>query len=350
MNLRKIVIALAALGASSTALAGTIDSTCAGDSVTVGCEQAGWQVGAKYLFVQPTGDQLYSDLSSHSKWASGFELNTAYLFGEGKDVSLNWTYFSKTSKRNVQPLDTLLTPIIDTRKNSLTNISDSAEQIKSKFSAVNLEFGQTAYWGSQVTTRLHAGLQSVSIKRARSHFDQVAQFGTENPVFASSQLNYEQTFKGIGPRVGIDSAYAIGDSNLSLVGKGAITVLAGTSKVRKNSTTLMQFTPSTPKNDIAFIETMPDQRTRTIAPALEAKLGLQYDVPLATGTMMIEAGYQWVNYLQVMKAPVNAIPDSLDVSKKTLTFEPSNSGIPGNQNNFGYHGFYAGLKWQGDLI
>ncbi|NKB47516.1 MAG: hypothetical protein GKR77_06985 [Legionellales bacterium] len=342
----KIISALVALGIGGGAHAAAFEKVapvgeCSGENVVVPCEQNGWHVGAQYIYVQPTGDQLYTDLSSNSKWASGFRLEGGYHFGTGNDVTVNWTYFSKSSRRNITLFgDIPSTLLSDEDIDELVLSPVSPERVKSKFNAVNLEFGQLAHWGSQVSTRLHAGLQYAQIKRERSHLNLSASFvdtAEEQPESISLATNYHvnQKFTGIGPRVGIDAFYTVGESNLKLVGKAAVAVLAGDAQVTINR---FRVNAVSVKDDVVVRDETsvilgPSNRTRALVPALESKLGMEYDYALANGDLVFEAGYQWVSYPQSMQQPV--LIDGL--------------GIPGDRSNFGYHGFYVGLKWLGDL-
>jgi hypothetical protein len=382
-NHNKIAAALLALGIGSGAHAATYEKVapvaeCVGENVTVPCEQRGWHVGAQYMYVQPTGDQLYSDLNSQSRWASGFRLEAGYHFGTGNDITANWVYFSKASRRNVVPFNNPL--LANNRFIGGTPASFAqlygpgpfvvAERVKSTFNAVNLEFGQMAYWGERVSTRFYVGLQYASIKRDRTHLDFaidgfVPQQGifSERRAFNSASVDFEQKFDGIGPRVGLDTYYTFGDSNLSLVGKAAAAVLAADTRIRNGHGRALNireiwsngelFNRTTIDIDI----TVPSARTRTLTLGLEAKLGIEYAWPLATGDLIFEGGYQWVAYPQSMLAP-SAVrtqetytfesPDSIIVSDQ---FDPKlfGLGLLGDLNNFGYHGFYVGLRWAGNL-
>jgi Legionella pneumophila major outer membrane protein precursor len=386
---KKIVGALLALGIGSGAQAATYEKVapvaeCVGENVTVPCEQQGWHVGAQYIYVQPTGDQLYSDLNSQSRWASGFRLEGGYHFGTGNDVTVNWIYFSKSSRRNVVPFNNPLlanSAIYDVFDDDDDDDDDIAfadifgngpftasEQVKSTFNAVNLEFGQMAYWGERVSTRFHVGLQYASIKRTRSQSFAINGTGVftddVGEVFRVNAENrggfsFEQKFRGIGPRVGVDAYYTFGDSNFSLVGKTAVAVLAADTRVRKGSG-FSSLVAEAFDADNEFVErlvqnvdvTMQNARTRTLTLGLEAKLGLEYAYPLASGDLVFEGGYQWAAYPQAMLAPsTSTLVLTQNDDGEVLQSAPINLGlgVPGDLNNFGYHGFYVGLRWNGDL-
>jgi Legionella pneumophila major outer membrane protein precursor len=378
MKLKTITLAIAALGVSSVANAAMYAPECVGENVTVPCEQRGWHVGAQYIYVQPTGDQLYTDLNSQSRWASGFRVEGGYHFGTGNDITLNWIYFSKTSRRNVTPFNNPLLLADNDNLNAILGNAfgsgpfPSAESVKSQFNAVNLEFGQLAHWGERVSTRFHAGLQYVSIKRDRSHYNSSA-VGAFDIVIGDIQIgrvdlansggiSFEQKFSGIGPRLGLDTYYTFGESNFSLVGKGAVAVLAADTRVRNGigqTNLLVDFTPTggaaTRLLNLTNNVTIPNARTRTLTVGLEAKLGVEYAYPLASGDLIFEGGYQWAAYPQSMLAPTAAsVTPTIDlpilpVGPVTLAPIDLGLGVPGDLNNFGYHGFYVGLRWEGDL-
>ncbi|NKB46448.1 MAG: hypothetical protein GKR77_01510 [Legionellales bacterium] len=380
MKLKTITLAIAALGVSSVANAAMYAPECVGENVTVPCEQRGWHVGAQYIYVQPTGDQLYSDLNSQSRWASGFRIEGGYHFGTGNDITANWTYFSKASRRNVVPFNNPLIALDDPGVGEAFGFGPgpffSAERVKSTFNAVNLEFGQLAHWGERVSTRFHAGLQYASIKRNRTHYDTTAMatvtqivnnVDTDVQRTYSSSASFEQKFNGIGPRVGVDAFYTFGESNFSLVGKGAIAVLAADTRVRKGTARGNFYIDQAPVGSQNFVRTttqnldvvIPSARTRTLAVALEAKLGIEYAYPLASGDLIFEGGYQWAAYQQSMLNPTAvsaqltsdsiAAVDGIPAGLTTSPAVPIGLGIPGDLNNFGYHGFYVGFRWEGDL-
>jgi hypothetical protein len=391
---KKIVGALLALGIGAGAQAATYEKVppvaeCAGENVTVPCEQQGWHVGAQYIYVQPTGDQLYSNLNSQSRWASGFRVESGYHFGTGSDVTANWIYFSKNSRRNVVPFNNPLlgNSLIYALFAADDDDSDdddidvgfadvfgngpftNTEAVKSTFNAVNLEFGQQAYWGESVSTRFHVGLQYASIKR-----NQQSTFTLNGTTTAAhsetgetlrvdgSNFGYfavEQKFHGIGPRVGVDAYYTFGDSNFSLVGKGAVAVLAADTRVRngRGSSILVGEAFGADNNSVErFTQrvdvTLPSARTRTLTVGLEAKLGIEYAYPLASGELVFEGGYQWAAYPQAMLTPTASTLVLTENSDGTQTQSAPidlGLGVPGDLNNFGYHGFYVGLRWNGDL-
>jgi hypothetical protein len=381
-NYNKIAVALLALGIGGGAHAAIYEKVapvaeCVGENVTTPCEQRGWHVGAQYMYVQPTGDQLYSNLNSQSRWASGFRLEAGYHFDAGNDITANWVYFSKASRRNVVPFNNPLlanNQLIGGTPASFAQFYGEgpfvvAERVKSTFNAVNLEFGQMAYWGERISTRFYIGLQYASIKRDRTHLDfalsgLIPQQGIfpERRRFNNASVGFEQKFDGIGPRVGLDTYYTVGNSNLSLVGKAAAAVLAADTRIRNghgrvlNIRELLPNGAVTDRTTIDIDITVPSARTRTLALGLEAKLGIEYAWPLATGDLIFEGGYQWVAYPQSMLAP------SAVQTQETYTVEGPNFilstqfdpkrfglGFPGDLNNFGYHGFYVGLRWAGDL-
>jgi hypothetical protein len=331
---KTIITTLACLGLSYGSYATAYDkagsAACAGENVNVPCEAQGWHVGAQYIYVQPTGDQLYTDLNSQSKWASGVRVETGYHFGNGNDVTVNWTYFSKNSKRSNSAMYSPYS-MSDYEVPYLSDvvIDNPVEKVKSTFNVVNLEFGQMAHWGEKVSTRFHAGVQYASIKRTFNSFDRVSYTRNSLKIEETMQGSFQQKFRGIGPRIGLDAFYQIGESNLSLVGKTAIAVLAGSSKISKIQQRAVYTVDSTPVLEVIGIT--PNTRSRIVTPAFEAKLGLEYNMPLATGDLVFEGGYQWANYPQTMK--------SLS----------SYSKLTGDQNNFGFHGFYVGARWSGDL-
>ena len=335
---KTIITTLACLGLGYGAYASAYDKAgsvaCTGENVKVACQTQGWHIGAQYIYVQPTGDQLYTDLNSQSKWAPGVRIEGGYRFGNGNDVTVNWTYFSKNSKRSNAAMYTPFS-LDDFEGPAYSNVIlyTPVEKVKSSFNVVNLEFGQMAYWGEKVSTRFHAGVQYANIKRKFNSFNRTSRtltvLGIAVDIDETTQVNFEQKFRGIGPRVGLDAFYQIGDTNLMLVGKAAVAVLAGSSKVTNARLHEVYSMNSDNMSEMTLLAQ--NIRSRIVTPAFDARLGLEYNLPLTAGNLAFEGGYQWASYPQTMKST------------------SSYFGLTGDQNNFGYHGFYIGAKWSGDL-
>jgi hypothetical protein len=281
---------------------------CDAESVTVECPFEGIHLTGRYLYMQPTGDQLFSNLSSVNGFGDGFFLGVGYHFGNDYDVTANWTFFKKDTFRNVIPAAS--SAIID----GMT----SRERSNDRFHSVNLEFGQTSHWGEPVRARLHTDINFTRISRGRE--------------FLYDQYLFHQQFTGLGPRAGLDLSYFIGASGLALVGQGNIVVLIGQAKINGAHYTF---------NEDNVLEAVGpiNASSRVTTPGFEFRAGLEYEFELSTGFLSIEAGYQWASYTQALLRP-------------NFAQAPALGGLfgGGDRNSFGYNGVYAGLRWQGEWV
>ncbi|NKB46447.1 MAG: hypothetical protein GKR77_01505 [Legionellales bacterium] len=297
---------------SSLAQAAGYYAGCEEESVMLECPFEGLHVTGRYLYVQPTGDQLFSSLNQNATFGDGFFLAFGYHFGNDSDLTANWTFFKSDTKRIVVPEAAALLPDPFSR-----------ERVDDRLHSINLEFGQTSHWGEFVEVRFHTDLNYTHISRGRSFFAQ--------------QYRYSQRFNGFGPRLGADLNYSIGASGLTLIGQANVGLLFGESRLNGVNTLFGE--------DGEIIAIGPIRsNTEVVTPVFEWRLGAEYIFELSTGYLSIQGGYQWVSYLQVLQYP-------------NLTQTPGLAQTPalggtvfGERNNFGYHGFYIGLRWQGEWV
>jgi Legionella pneumophila major outer membrane protein precursor len=281
---------------------------CEAEPVMVECPFNGIHVTGRYLYVQPTGDQMYSDLNKNNKFGDGFFIAAGYHFGNDYDVTANWTFFKEDTFQYVIP--SLPSAVIDG--------AISRERSNDRFHSVNLEFGQTSHWGESVRARFHTDINFTRISRGRE--------------FLYDQYQFDQRFTGLGPRVGLDLSYYIGDSGLALVGQGNIVVLVGQAKIDGTQYVLNE------DNVLEAVGSI-NASSRVTTPGFEFRTGLEYEFELSTGFLAIEVGYQWASYLQALLRPNFAQAPAL-----------GGAFVGGDQNSFGYNGVYAGLRWQGEWV
>jgi len=317
LKLKQTTVALAAaLGLSATAIAadyegptqqqatpGMADSSYADNSadnagldsrtnIRIPNPNSKWEVGVQYLLVQPAVSPRSPTLDPQPGMGqSGLRLEGAYGWDTGNDVNINWTHLFERSWGN----DTVL---ID----GLTNHTE----VSTAFDAINVEFGQKFLVGDRATYRLHFGAQFARIQSTHTGTD------TAIPVdLVVLNQSAKSTYTGGGPRIGVDAAYDIG-WGFNLVGHTALALLFGNSK-----TTIAE--------DIILLDpATANFSSNTTVPAIEGKLGVQYDyLTPYNGTLSTELGYQTVSYQGALNAAIL-------------------------QSNFSFHGPYIGLKWSGN--
>jgi len=278
---------------SSAVFAGTMGPVCTPGSVTVPCERTAWDFGGKALYLQTTGLDYVGALITpaattlenfNDNWGWGFQLEASYHFNTGNDLNVNWYHYSHETTHSFF-LDGAIVP--------------TYYRIEPKWDAVNVEFGQWVDFGEQKNIRFHGGLQWAQVKREINTT-------TAGVLFSTG----ETEFDGIGPRVGSDMSFDLGNG-FAIYGNGAMALLVGDNDFNVSSTLL----------GVAL-----SGSKTTVIPEFEAKLGATYTYPMAQGDLTLDAGYMWVDYLN------------------------ANQTFVGTPIDFGLHGPYIGLKWVGNVV
>lgn len=320
-------IAIAVLGLSNVALAGTMGPVCSPDNVTVPCPANAWDFGAQALYLKglsnnniwlstqnmgsSSGTRIYQQLNRDFEW--GFRLEGSYHFNTGNDVNVNWMYWKDGSSLRYDGTGTWAND-----GNATLLMSGTSE---TKFNAVNAEFGQHVDFGRNKDIRFHAGLQYAKVQLNSADLSGLSgstEFPEENYI---SNVNSELNFNGVGPRVGADMTYNFAESGFAIYGNAATALLAGTSKYADDALYTDTSRPVYSKFDV-------------IVPEIETKLGARYTFGLTQGTVVLDAGYMLVNYF----SPLHA--SNLDLF---------NSAESRDNIDFGLKGPYFGAKWIGSL-
>lgn len=313
LNLKKTAIAVLALG-SSAVFAGTMGPVCTPGSVTVPCERSAWDFGVRALYLQTTGEEFagsrvvgsstrFNDFNDN--WGWGFQLEGSYHFSTGNDVNVNWYHLGDSGHRNSNLNATLTATLPGT----------GIVRLEPKWDAVNFEFGQLVNFGEFKKIRFHGGAQYARVDR---DFHVV---GAPTSTFTGSLINAQQKFDGFGPRIGADMSYDLANG-FAIYGNGASALLIGDSKFNANI-----------RPDLAAsagLTTNVNGSRNLIIPELEAKLGVKYNYAMAQGDLTLDAGYMWVNYLNVHGVP--------SISAATAN------------TDFGIDGIIFGAKWVGNVM
>jgi len=323
LNLKKTAVAVLALG-SSAVFAGSMGPVCSAVNVTVPCESTAWEFGAKAIYLKAqTGDNSgfspvfdsnqYVDHAPNYNW--GFQIEGAYHFNTGNDFKLNWYHLNHSSQATIgaQPVSAFNAPA-GLGGATTTTINGASKSIDPKWDAVNIEVGQHVDFGDNKAIRFHGGAQYARVANDIKTSSNVS-YTAADPVVAltsyASANNYEHTYNGFGPRVGMDLSYDWGNG-LGIYANGATALLAGT---RSYSNVYTDTTNSIASN-----------LSRTaIVPVMDAKLGATYTYAMAQGDLTLDAGWMWINYFSAQ------------------------SNVTGNTSDFGLQGPFVGLKWLGNI-
>ncbi len=135
-----------------------------------------------------------------------------------------------------------------------------------------------------------------------------------------STAGWNSAYNGFGPRAGMDMNYGFGNG-FGIYGKGSGALLVGTSSFSDavlTSVTGAYYSGS---------------RT-AVVPQFEAKLGANYTYAMAQGDLTLDAGYMWVDYLNVHHSTLPS-----DVLGTPVIHE----------GNVAFTGPYFGLKYVGNV-
>lgn len=236
------------LFAASTPYAGTFYD-CHADK-DGSCQQPRFGLGLTGLYLQPSSSSLVG--SSDRKpwvWAGGIE--GSYYFKDKKDLTANWLHYNLHYNRDRDSSEFEPVPF---RVNNPLNI-------------INVELGQSFDLSSRSTIRLSGGLQYLN--------------ANVNTIYATGNY-FNDKYRGIGPRVGLNADYKINES-FSVFANSAASILLG----RSTRSTNLGGSSGPIRHDIAI-------------PELEAKLGVSYNKPMKQGMVSVSAGWTVVNYFNLV--------------------------------------------------
>jgi Legionella pneumophila major outer membrane protein precursor len=314
MRFKKILVAFLACFCSLS-FAGDMGGMCTPDNATVPCEQKAWDAGIQALYLKQHFDADHSYVGSFEngnhtqyneldlEWDWGFRLEGSYHFDTGADINVNWSHYRAST-------------------NALLNDGSVASPFyishasKSRWDAVNAEYGQHIDMGQYVNIRLHGGLQYVKFsQQARVDDPAGAPLTTYWPVLK---------FSGIGPRIGGDVSYAV-TNGLAFYVNSAIALPVGTSEFTGFLTGTGAHVAGS-KNHVV--------------PEVEVKLGGKYTRNLTQGQLTLDAGWMVINYFNAQH-----ITNVTTVGASPVI----NAFAAISESDLAFSGPYAGFHWLGNV-
>jgi hypothetical protein len=281
----------------------------------------------------------------------GFRVGLGYTFADsGNDVQLSWTRFNHADSDSTNTVDG---DVLTTPAGSFINNSEAVDyntikyfvlsgnpddvlfapyddvttnsETKIKLDAIDLDVGQYLDIGTRMRMRLFAGLrfarvqndQTTTVNANGSYADWNDQ--SEEANYSTSEVtNFNSTFTGIGPRIGVNTSYHIGNG-FGVVAQASAALLVG--KVDSNTTSTRidsadyaeAWEEGNSEND--FFQDYSESGNKTVTtnnnvdsdnvnrvvPAMDAKLGLDYTHAFANESVLtVEAGYQTTQYIDAV--------------------------------------------------
>lgn len=183
----KKCLLLSACLLATTASQAAAFATCSEGHATVPCNHQDWEFGADLLYLRADDSTIGVNRGNvvndwQPDFGFGFRLNGAYHFAAGKDLSLSWTHFKKTTSKNALLTDE------DATTQAFVPVVD-----ESKLNMVQLRLGQKIDVGDAFDLHVNAGVMV-------AHADNNIQINGPDDA-----TNY----RGIGPTVGLDSSYQL---------------------------------------------------------------------------------------------------------------------------------------------
>jgi hypothetical protein len=310
----------------------------------------------------------------------GFRVGLGYTFEDsGNDVQLAWTHFNHTDSDSVTPdygsvLSTRYgvgAPLFyahNLSQNGGTEVNDvhASSDVKTKLDSVDLDVGQYVDVGTRLRLRMFAGLRFAEVTsdmaNTYSANDVDSTVGTKPPETTTTidtvlVENYNSKFTGIGPRVGVDSVYHIGNC-FGIVAHAAVALLVGEVESDSNGSfnSVRTTTGGAPEvtvnltdlegdGSVTVIGTLDSNDSSRVVPVLDAKLGLNYSHAFENESILtIEGGYQATQYIDAV--------DRLDGSASGVSTSPQAGPVPASvqssrtTSSVGFNGPYLSLNWK----
>lgn len=289
---------------------------------------------------------------------------------EAKSLALNWTHMrsSDSDTSGANGSSAILAPSYaigyagTTSTPTFLNTYYTYAKGKADFDydVVNLSAIQRIDVGSRLSVHLFAGLSNADLGEKTSSYatgtsSALSQSGVVTDVPAAFTQKVDAEFEGIGPRVGIAGDYDLYEG-LNIDGMAAISALIGSqsTKTSINSTGgfITNGNEAHDSDDATFGGTLQDNLTYQtiktdssiqVIPAIDAKLGLNYQYYFDPCTMVVlSAGYEAAVYVNAIE---QYLPTELDRTVAT-SLDAQIFGLSQTLSNYSVQGPYIKLDVQ----
>jgi hypothetical protein len=338
--MKRISIALAAIGISVGAMAAFPAATNPTE-VSIPSLTGGFVIGATGFYLQPSdtkGDLDYasSNVNNNSVTSAtagnaavnlhnvdpgydwGWGVNAGYIFpNTGNDVNLSYFHFDSTENastsvtgfngslgQNTNGNFILPVGFVVSNGNSYQNVTATA---KYELDQVDLTAGQYINVGCRLSLHPIAGVRWAQVDRkltenysapGTSGLIASTNLTTNNLGNGTLTLNEKSDFEGIGPLMGLDASYYIGQG-VGLVGHFDSALLVG--NINSQTTEAMSRLNNLffPSGQSTFNATYTANSAHRLVPVLDAKLGINYTYVfdnVANSDVTVEGGWQNSHY------------------------------------------------------
>lgn len=208
---------------------------------------------------------------------TGFRFGANYrLPNSGWDLGGNYTNFNTQGSSNaVAPANGFL---FSTRSHPFQNETADTASANSKlnYKAGDFEAGYNIRAGKNVDLRLFGGLKA-------SNLNQKMNINYDGRDYTNGQIDTENNFTGVGPRVGLEAKVPLG-AGFSVFGRGAASMQVGT-----QTSTFRE----TDRNGADVIADLRRQQKGQVVPGLELAAGLTWEKQLSKRAKIeVGGGYE----------------------------------------------------------
>ena len=320
--------------------------------VTVPNFQGGFEFGISALYLRPSSSNLdyvgvsrelpeinsFDKTNFHQRNISpdyhwGFLLQLGYVFpNTGNDVRINWTRLHDNGDTNSSAVHGSAVDSVDVETifGEFLGLDDgdvlhAKGEATYQFDAVDFDFGQFINIGNSLQTRLFAGLRWARLNNDLSYAYHGTAFLDELLVSTHTfhaSAESDSSFNGVGPLFGVSANYEVG-YGFGVSGTLDAALLVGNLDLSQSDHSLEVLTSNGSITNES-VENFNDGSENVIAPAFDAKLGVNYNYAMSNGMQfMLELGYQVSKYFDVIET------GSYDVEFHQAPTETSNFGLNG---------------------